>query len=124
MSWNKTRIRYWDKESKPLTVLQWGRLFEDPAYRRIGHTEIDDFGFVSTIWIGLDHDFTSGLLDPHKPPLIFETMSFEHGDGNGIGQIRYRTLEAAQRGHAREVERVRALAAKSRVAAAEALTKA
>lgn len=45
------------------------RLFSDMDYKRVALTEIGPY-VVSTVWIGLDHNFGNG------PPLIFETMVF------------------------------------------------
>lgn len=53
-------------------------------------------GFLSTVWLGLDHSLTFGSgLD--RKPIIFETMLFFHG--KSLTQNRYSTLREAQEGH-------------------------
>ena len=68
---------YFGKKGEPLTLEEWGRVFEDIEYRRVGYDEIAPTtrypaSYVSTVWLGLDHN-----LFPNGPPLIFETMRFE-----------------------------------------------
>jgi hypothetical protein len=50
-------------------VLEWARDFEKE--RHIGSTTLWWGGWVSTVWLGLDHSFRRG------PPLIFESMTFK-----------------------------------------------
>ena len=70
------------KEPEPVhDVLAWGRWFETADRRvaldRIGETDI------STVFLGLDHQFGSG------PPLLFETLVFG-GELDGE-MVRYST---------------------------------
>jgi len=53
-------------------VLKWARWFES-ADRVVFQTEIPG-GLVSTVFLGLDHQFWKG------PPLLFETMTFMDGE--------------------------------------------
>lgn len=100
---------YYDKHGEPIDdVILWARLFEDMEYRRVAMDWVGEL-WVSTVWLGLDHNMWL-----EGPPLIFETMIFEDNkkymplDGkhftrmNGIDQLRYSTLEQAENGH-REV---------------------
>ena len=57
-------MKYYDQDGQPMKRLDW--LNGD---YKIGLTEIGP-GRVSTIWLGLDHQWGEG------PPLIFETMVF------------------------------------------------
>jgi hypothetical protein len=52
---------------------------------------------VSTVFLGLDHNFGGG------PPLLFETMTFI--DGKGDDEVRYSTWDEAEAGHADAVRR-------------------
>lgn len=61
----------------------------------VGGTEI------STIFMGLDHQYGDG------PPLLFETMTFGLDGLDGVEQ-RYSTWAEAEAGHATTVARVRA----------------
>ena len=94
--------RYYDKQGKPLELMEWAQLFEDNAYRRIAETTLPNGTWVSTVWLGLDHNF-SGV----GSPIMFETMVFPHKDAtlDEQEQERYSTLEEALNGHARMVQK-------------------
>jgi hypothetical protein len=76
--------------------------------KRVALDKLDNGVEVSTVWLGLDHNFIPG-----RRPLIFETMLFVpqtkvyflggriyHSDRESIGeQWRYATEEEALRGH-------------------------
>ncbi len=91
---------YYDKEGKPLDLMEWANLFEDFEYRQVGDSLVDGIR-VSTVWLGLDHNF--GRVGP---PLIFETMMFDWTteDRQVDFQWRYHSLEQAQAGHANAVK--------------------
>jgi hypothetical protein len=90
-------------------VLAWAALFEDHAYRVVKQTKLPGGQkWVSTVWLGLDHNFFSG-----GAPLIFETMVFgrhdlSHFTLGGVtrsskrdyGQKRWATEAEAIAGHA------------------------
>lgn len=67
---------YYDRDGKPITIMEWSRLFQDREYAVIARLEEDrDDGthiLISTTWLGLNHQWGDG------PPLIFETMIFLH----------------------------------------------
>lgn len=64
-------IHYYDRQGRPLNdCFAWAKLFEDRKYARIALTILPDGKEVSTVWLGLDHNYFGG------PPLIFETMVF------------------------------------------------
>ena len=87
---------YYDKDGIPITdTLVWARKFEDKEYRRIAEATLPDGKWVSTVWLGLDHNYGG-----NGPPLIFETMVFgSHGDFRDLDTERYSTLADAQDGH-------------------------
>jgi hypothetical protein len=62
--------------------------------RRVAETAVLGMCNVSTIFLGLDHAFGGG------PPLLFESMTFWHGEG-GYEQERCSTWLQAQTQHAR-----------------------
>jgi hypothetical protein len=84
------------KDKKPVPVdglLEWGSQFEDPDSRKVRRTHIlNDWIFISTVFLGLDHRF--GFAGP---PLLFETMIF--GGYLEDYQRRYSTWDEAVRGH-------------------------
>jgi hypothetical protein len=72
--------------------MEWAMLFEAGDRERIvAQVEIGDV-FVSTVFIGLDHNWGEG------PPLVFETMIF--GGEFDQYQYRYSTWAEAEAGHA------------------------
>lgn len=81
-------------------LLKWARMFEDSSGRRVAQDMIGDVR-VSTVFLGLDHNF-----DDEGPPLLFETMVF--GGSLDEETERYATWEQAEAGHAAMIERVRA----------------
>jgi hypothetical protein len=70
-------------------------LMHDTAYKVIGQTPLFNGLFVSTVWLGLNHNFLGD-----GPPLIFETMVFlPLPSHDSIDMQRYATEEEAKRGH-------------------------
>lgn len=72
-------------------VLEWARWFEVRDNRRVALTKARFGATVSTVFLGIDHNWGDG------PPLIFETMVF--GGPMDENQVRYSTYEEALRGH-------------------------
>jgi hypothetical protein len=62
------------QSTQPASLGDWATSFENED-RRVRKTQIGPFE-VSTVFLGLDHDF-SGL----GPPVLFETMTFLRGEG-------------------------------------------
>lgn len=67
-----SRARYYRRDGTPIReMLTWARLFDNPEYSRVAETILEDGTRISTIWLGLDHNwFDQG------PPIIFETVVF------------------------------------------------
>lgn len=87
-------------------LMEWARWFET-AERIVAKTEIGPM-HVSTVFIGIDHNFGHS-----GDPLLFETMIFDdHEDGY---QERYSTWGEAEAGHARAVELAEERLAKAKV---------
>lgn len=87
---------YFDIDANPITLARWSWLHHPQRfaeYRRVAFDEIDLYA-VSTVWLGLDHNFA-----PVGPPLIFETMVFLAGTPEDMGMHRYATREQALAGH-------------------------
>lgn len=82
-------------------LLKWGRWMEDHRFKecRIAHTVLDEVT-VSTIFIGLDHDFSG-----KGPPRVFETMIF--GGGYETDCWRTCTMKEAKATHRKAVVMVR-----------------
>lgn len=86
----------------PVDHLEWAKWYEN-AERRVALTKISENIKVSTVFLGLDHNF---MLD--GPPAIFETMVF--GGPMDQNQERYSTWEEAEAGHEVMVAKVRTCA--------------
>lgn len=104
-------IDHYDREGNPITFERWAELCarEDVDYRRVAWTLIGEGIEISTVWLGIDHNFFDG------PPLIFETMVFVQLDEprellggaittrEGTETYRWPTEAAALAGHDRIV---------------------
>jgi len=81
-------------------LMTWARWFQaNAAARVVARTTVADGTVVSTVFLGNDHNFGDGA------PILFETLVFRHGSGEG--QERYHTRAEAEAGHEQMVDRVR-----------------
>lgn len=78
-------------------TLEWAKWF-DKADRQVAHDDLPNGVRVSTVFLGIDHQFGEG------PPVLFETMIFG-GEHDGY-QDRHCTWKEAESGHKRAVEMV------------------
>lgn len=82
-------------------TLAWAKWMEE-ADRRVARTELKNGLVVSTVFLGIDHSFSS-----KGEPILFETMVFNNKgkDKNGFihdwldYQERYHTWDEAENGH-------------------------
>lgn len=83
------------------SVEEFGKFFEDPGRRRVASTPVgeDDKWWVSTIFLGLDHN-----LGMEGPPVVFETMVFPKGSWSEAACVRACTWDEALENHAMLVE--------------------
>jgi hypothetical protein len=91
-------ISYYDMNGEPMESREWMEAIE-ATDRRVGFKQLW-LGMVdvSTVWLGLDHDYTwFSATEPNPHPLIFETMIFVKGCS--VWQRRYSTKEEALAGH-------------------------
>lgn len=100
-----SRDLYWilDDAGDPIPVpdaIQWARWFK-LNNRHVADETVGPIR-ISTIFLGLNHQFFGG------PPILFETMTFCSDDGYESQQFRYSTREEALVGHKRVVAEVRA----------------
>ena len=96
---------YWTLEGKTPkpagNLVEWARWFDDPSSNRtVGNWQGKRGSSVSTVFLGLDHNFGGD-----GPPLLFETMVF--GGLFDDEQKRYATYEEAEKGHLLMVELAR-----------------
>lgn len=95
---------YFDTQGRPLEMLEWARLLGErrlgeDRWWKVAHTNLSDDVSISTVWLGLNHNWDDG------PPHIFESMVF---GGTLDGETRrYSTWEQAEAGHAELVEKAR-----------------
>lgn len=85
-------------------LMLWAIWFENSASTReriVATTRVPFGGNVSTVFLGIDHNFGD-----QGPPILWETLIFGGVlDGDGA---RYTSHEDALAGHSRMVERVKA----------------
>lgn len=82
-------------------VIEWGRWWEVTENRRVAETELFDGRWISTVFLGIDHQWHSS-----GPPILFETMVFpskDREDRNEEHCERYATWDEAYTGHWRIV---------------------
>ena len=84
-----------DGEPRPAELMEWAEWFET-ADRTISRTEQDGV-VVSTVFLGIDHNFGS-----RGAPVLWESMVFG-GPLDGEEQ-RYTSAEAAKHGHEQMVK--------------------
>lgn len=104
---DERRTIHYDREGHPIDLDQWADLFGNDDYRRVAEDRIAGM-WVSTVWLGIDHNFR-----PDDPPLIFETMVFDHSEhGERLVELdcgRYPSEAAAVAGHTEVVADLRAM---------------
>ena len=90
------------RKPKPASQKQWRELFSlKNRYKRIVDKTLVGETEVSTIFLGLDHNYSYT-----GPPVLFETMIF--GGEHDQYQERYTTWDDAEAGHAKAVALVKA----------------
>jgi hypothetical protein len=89
-------LPYYDRDGQIISMERFGQLHVDPNYKVVAKKRFKGYIEVSTVWLGLDHNFGRGEL------AIFESMIFApESYPYDQAQMRYATLEEAQRGHDR-----------------------
>ncbi|HMF88292.1 MAG TPA: hypothetical protein VK575_09445 [Gemmatimonadaceae bacterium] len=88
-----------DKRPVPTNMATWARTYK---HERVALTEVTNGVDVSTVFLGVDHRFSS-----KGPPLLFETMVF----GGPLDQQcwRYSSWDDAETGHAAAVRKCKNL---------------
>jgi hypothetical protein len=95
------RPMYFDRQGFPIPAkdaddphgtLGWAELHKEKDYCRIAWDDLPDGGFLSTVWIGIDHRYGIGC------PQIFETMRFAANVTEGHYEMsgRVRTYKTRQ----------------------------
>lgn len=81
-------------------IVEWAQWFENAQRKRltvVAQDTLPDGTFISTVFLGLDHNFWA-----EGPPILFETMAFEKR-GKDTHQWRYATWKEARQGHIRAI---------------------
>lgn len=89
-----------DHTYRPCTLMEWAKQMEDfykQDKKHVGYDDVNGY-HVSTVWLGLDHNFGVG------EPLLFETMVFPYQDGIETYTERYTTWDEAVAGHERAIQ--------------------
>lgn len=82
-----------DHSIRKVSLEEWAEWFENSANRIIKQEQVGPY-WVSTVFLGIDHNFSM-----EGPPLLFETMIFREG-WRDLYCDRYSTYEEALAGHA------------------------
>jgi len=85
---------FYDRQGKKIKMMEWAKQMDDIKYRRVKWTRLWWGGYVSTVWLGLDHNAGQG----NRPRATFETMAFTFFAGT-IDCVRCGTTEQAERFH-------------------------
>jgi hypothetical protein len=94
------RGMYFRRDGTPYrTASEWAEDFSKGIDRRVDETLLWWGGRVSTVWLGLNHNYIGG------PPLIFETMLFGPKSLDTLDMDRYATEAQAIAGHKQMVKR-------------------
>jgi hypothetical protein len=80
-------------------LFQWAKDQQNHQYKVVRQETLPNGYWVSTVWLGLNHNFGEG------PPLIFETMVTNPAGDWEDYQERYSTEQEAMEGHKRTVRR-------------------
>lgn len=87
-------LHYYDRQGNPISMKEWAKKFNDRTYQRVIETVLSDGKWVSTVWLGLNHNYGD------SPSLIFETMVFPSKKNFGdLDCQRYSSKEEALVGH-------------------------
>jgi len=92
---------YYDKYANPISREEYFKLMKDNEYRIMALTPLPDGKRVSTVWLGINYNFSDG------PPLIFETMVFPEDSGLDMDCSRYCSELMAIFGHVKMVRKWR-----------------
>lgn len=105
------RPMYYKRNGEPYSdgikgSMEWGADFKNPAIKLVKQETLPNGLFVSTVWLGIDHNH----YEDDGQPIIFETMVFQKGDeeeklGEEVFCDRYSTEAEALEGHKAVVER-------------------
>ena len=92
-----------NKEPYPVSLEESYQLFHDLDMKIVQQDKLDNGMFVSTVFLGLDHDWSD---DPDHVPVLFETMVFCSDDVDQIYeyQERYTSYADALAGHQRALD--------------------
>jgi hypothetical protein len=77
-------------------LMEWATSFEDESSRVVKQEDVAEGVKVSTVFLGLDHQW-----QPTGPPLLWETMIF--GGPHDEYQTHYSSYDDAVAGHAKAV---------------------
>ncbi len=95
--------KFYDKEGNEISLLEWGNLFENKEYKRVSSTHLKNGIWVSTIWLGMDHNYFGEGENGIK---IFESMAFSPGKLGELDCVRYSNLKEAINGHVKMCQKL------------------
>jgi hypothetical protein len=93
-----------DHSYKPCDIETWAEQYKSLSRSNLRHVSDQTIGNyrISTVWLGIDHNFYNELY-----PLLFETMVFPKDSYADIYMQRYSTWNEAVESHKKTVEWVK-----------------
>ena len=93
-----------NKNAIPCSTMEWGEQREEMRKNKTKHVadEVIDGKRVSTVWVGLDHQWCDDAA-----PLLYETMVFDNESPYEIYCDRYSKWQEAEEGHNKAVQWVK-----------------
>ena len=95
-----------DHSVQMVDLLTWAMFFEDHDARRVGEDFVASYR-ISTVFLGIDHNFFGVRTRGKHVPILFETMIFgPDDDALDLHCRRYATWDEAVAGHRETVAMV------------------
>ena len=91
---------YYLRDGTPTDVETWRALQGDAGYAQIEKTTLPNGRWISTIWLGVQHQ----SVPSPGPPALFETVVLVVGSKQPLASVRHATEADARAAHRRLVE--------------------
>ena len=79
---------------------EWSVFMNDNKNKRVDRTDLPWGGWVSTVFLGIDHS-----LEEEGPPVLYESMVFADMEMQDMDTERYCTRDEAKAGHEQMVQK-------------------
>ena len=98
-----------NKNVVPCTIEEWAKQRELMRIENTKHVAVDfvKSKWVSTVWLGIDHNTMTWTASKDHAPHIFETIVFDRNSHYELYTDRYSTWKEAEEGHKKAIEWVK-----------------